>query len=832
MRSYLFGILLVINMLASGLSHAQNVPVEELFARYRSALSEQNFERAAQLALQLAERYENDKNTDYAIEYYLKAAEHFSKTSDRIREAGSYQKAGLLDHGQGDFLVAIFSYNKALGAYRTADQKRPYNQVLIQIGDSFVGDRKYKEAANSYVRAAKMAQDNQFPDLELDAYEKLYQVFEKMGNKDQALIYYRKFTEAAANIRSEDLAKAREKTNQVQESLMATEANLNRMQSLLRSKEEELKSSQEEKRMMEELNRLKQVEIEALERERRLKDLELKESAQREETQRLLRNLSLVAIVLGAIFIAWLISEGRRRKRVNRQLRIQTNEIIRQKEEIEQQKEQLELVNTDLQQRQQMILAQKAEIDKIVVSLEQANREITEQKEELELQKSEVERSYDNIRTISLIGQQITATLDAEDLMRVIHSNISRFMEVSVFAFGYWEPGRSSLRFSGIDETGTPFQPFEIAVSEGEQEENPGHPAVKALKKGVQVLIADLRTSRKYPERTKFFATAPQPSLSAVFLPLIAKDEKIGVMTVQSYQAAAYNRFHISMLQTLASYASIALQNISSFRQLEEAKHTIELNNRSILDSIRYAERIQRAILPNEQVLSARFPESFVLYRPKDIVSGDFYWFRSSEKQSILAVADCTGHGVPGAFMSMIGSILMEEVINQTHAHDPAIILQELHRGIRYALQQQQKTNEDGMDVCLCMFEENGQPGKTLVKFAGAKRPLFVVSNGEVQQIGGDRKSIGGRQVEPVRQFTPQQFWLNKGDTIYLTTDGFADQNNPRNEKFGVDRFRELLASVASLPLPEQKHTLEVTLDTYQKGRPQRDDITVIGVRI
>ena len=306
----------------------------------------------------------------------------------------------------------------------------------------------------------------------------------------------------------------------------------------------------------------------------------------------------------------------------------------------------------------------------------------------------------------------------------------------------------------------------------------------------------------------------------------------IGVLTVQSFLANAYNRFHVSILQTIASYTSIALQNVNAFTQLDDAKKTIESKSRNILDSIRYAERIQNAVLPNVGSVTKHFAENFILYKPKDIVSGDFYWFRGTDKYAIVIVADCTGHGVPGAFMSMIGSILFDELINRKRLLDPAKILHELHIAVRNSLQQQTTSNTDGMDVCLCYVTKGEKANTKDITFAGAKRPLYVVKSGEFEQVGGDRKSIGGRQREAERIFTNKTLTLSKGDMIYLTSDGYADQNDEGNNKYGNKKFKETLAQIANLSTEEQNTFLSNELKTFQGSKSQRDDITVIGFKM
>ncbi len=271
----------------------------------------------------------------------------------------------------------------------------------------------------------------------------------------------------------------------------------------------------------------------------------------------------------------------------------------------------------------------------------------------------------------------------------------------------------------------------------------------------------------------------------------------------------------------------------------EQIRHQSELlheKNEQILDSIRYAQTIQESILPIPEVLSVALPEHFVIYRPCHIVSGDFYWCYRGRGKVVLAVVDCTGHGVPGAFMSMIGGSLLRGVVVEKEVSDPALILEYLNTGVRETLQQtaDRLGAQDGMDVCLCVFdEETGD-----VSFAGAKRPLYVVHTGndgsepELVEVKGDRMSIGGRQKEGSRSFTKRLLPVQPGDMVYLTTDGYSDQNGKSGKRFGAEPLKSLLRKVAPEGTAGQRHILESELDAHQGEEKQRDDITVVGVRI
>jgi serine phosphatase RsbU (regulator of sigma subunit) len=267
---------------------------------------------------------------------------------------------------------------------------------------------------------------------------------------------------------------------------------------------------------------------------------------------------------------------------------------------------------------------------------------------------------------------------------------------------------------------------------------------------------------------------------------------------------------------------------------LEETYRIIQLKNNKITDSIRYARTIQTAVLPEERALNNAFREHFVIYRPKDVVSGDFYWLLPFQNRQFLAVVDCTGHGVPGAFMSMIGHTLLYRIIKLKGIFSPAQILSTLHNEVRVVLRQRYTSNVDGMDVCLCVLEkmdEHNDLSPHKITFAGAKLPLYYVTNDSLEILEEDRKAIGGIQSQ-VRMFTNKEVILQAGDTLYLRSDGIVDQNNVKRKKFSETQFSKIIEKNAHLPMKEQRTMLEEALEKHQEGTEQRDDITVLGIRL
>ncbi len=265
-------------------------------------------------------------------------------------------------------------------------------------------------------------------------------------------------------------------------------------------------------------------------------------------------------------------------------------------------------------------------------------------------------------------------------------------------------------------------------------------------------------------------------------------------------------------------------------REIKDKNSALEEQNRKITDSIRYALTIQEAMLPEDGRFSSFFDEHFIIYRPKDIVSGDFYWLNRSEDKTLIAVVDCTGHGVPGAFMSTIGTDLLNEIVNEKHITDPSSVLEMLHQGVYKRLRQGETNNRDGMDVCFCTIQKAGEDHFD-VTFAGAKRPFYYTENQTLKKFSGDSKYIGGIR-QHIQAFTNHQVRLPKGSILYLTTDGYIDSPDPERKKFGSARFQDLLDQIQSYPLSEQKTLLLDTLKAHRQDTRSRDDITIVGIKL
>jgi PAS domain S-box-containing protein len=256
----------------------------------------------------------------------------------------------------------------------------------------------------------------------------------------------------------------------------------------------------------------------------------------------------------------------------------------------------------------------------------------------------------------------------------------------------------------------------------------------------------------------------------------------------------------------------------------------IQSKNKKINDSINYAKRIQNAILPDTHIIRQALPDSFILYKPRDVVSGDFPWFVQRGENIFIAAVDCTGHGVPGALLSLIGYFLLNDIIRSRQVTDPGTILDLLDEGVTETLRQDQDNSatKDGMDIALCKINTKTRT----VEYAGAHRPLYVMKNGALEEIKGDRSPIGGGMSKNKTSFTTSKIKLNKGDSVYFSSDGYPDQFGGQEvRKFGSKRLRQLIEQTHHLSSHEAARVFDQQWEEWRGDQKQTDDVLMIGVK-
>ena len=449
---------------------------------------------------------------------------------------------------------------------------------------------------------------------------------------------------------------------------------------------------------------------------------------------------------------------------------------------------------------------------------EQLEEKVAARTQEIQEKAYELENSYHNVTILSRIGQELTATLNIDDVFNRLYSYVNDLMDATIFGVDIYYPDRQVIEYKLNIERNQRLPSEVIPMTE---EDNF---SVWAIKNKKEVFINDINTEySKYIKNYTLSTIEGEKPISMIYIPLIIEDKVLGVMTVQSFGKDVYTKQHLEIMRTLASYTSIALDNASAYNE-------IETTNLKITQSIRYAKRIQDAILPDEELVRKHFDEYFILYHPRDIVSGDFYWFTEAGDLLIMIVVDCTGHGVPGAFMTMMGNDLLNQIVIENEITSPEYIIAELDKKVIKNLDSSQEKRNDGMDIAITVIDRHKQE----IYFSGAKLPMYLVHKGVLEQFNGSIFPVGSQQFKGDKNFEKRTISYNKGDIMYLFSDGFQDQfgGGDKRTKYTIKRFRHFLSEMHEMSLSEQKDILEKELIYWQNGNKQTDDILVLGLRL
>lgn len=455
----------------------------------------------------------------------------------------------------------------------------------------------------------------------------------------------------------------------------------------------------------------------------------------------------------------------------------------------------------------------------------QQNEEILQQNERLEEQQRLVKRAYKNVSLLSEVGKQITSHLSVEIITEMVYESINELLDASVFSIGIHNKEENTLEFVNAKEKGETL-PFHTTSLNDEN-----LPAYCFNKKS-EIKIDDLQKEYKiYIPSHEIEIIEGEIPESLIYVPIIYKEDTIGVLTVQSFEKSSYNENHLHIIRNVAVYAAIALVNAKSFQQIEEQNKAISIQNQNITASINYASRIQRAMLPPIRDIKNAFNEAFVFWLPRDVVSGDFYWFTQMKGKTFIAAVDCTGHGVPGACMSMIGSDMLNHVVLGKKITDPAMILLYIHEQVSLTLRQSETQNQDGMDMALCVYDHDTK----ILSFAGAKNPMYYVQDKKIKQIAGAKSPIGGRwnTDENDRIFETHTLQIEQPTTIFLCSDGYQDQfGGKKGKKLMKKKMKKLFVEIANLEDIQQKGMLEDYFFNWKGKEEQVDDVLVMGFKV
>ncbi|NUM50323.1 MAG: SpoIIE family protein phosphatase [Flavobacteriales bacterium] len=339
-----------------------------------------------------------------------------------------------------------------------------------------------------------------------------------------------------------------------------------------------------------------------------------------------------------------------------------------------------------------------------------------------------------------------------------------------------------------------------------------------------QAIVIKQQTQYEY-EKQKALDDAEHEKQLAIEKEAKAKQKVItfatvgGLILVAIFLVFVFNRLQVTRKQ----------KNVIEEQKtvVEKAHHELEEKNKEIMDSITYAKRIQSAILPPTKLVKEYLRESFILYKPKDIVAGDFYWMEHKNGKILFAAADCTGHGVPGAMVSVVCNNGLNRSVREHGLTDPGKILDKTREIVIQEFEKSDEDVKDGMDISLCGLDLNN---KTL-SWSGANNPLWIIRNNEILEYKADKQPIG--KYAESKPFTTHQIQLGKGDSIYIFTDGYQDQfGGEKGKKFKAAKLRELLLSIQHEPMEKQRELIDQAFEAWKGSLEQVDDVCVIGVRV
>jgi transcriptional regulator with GAF, ATPase, and Fis domain len=463
---------------------------------------------------------------------------------------------------------------------------------------------------------------------------------------------------------------------------------------------------------------------------------------------------------------------------------------------------------------------------------ENLEEKVRERTQEVTKQKEEIEKSYHTVRQLSEIGLDITSLLSIDEILKQVYHHVNNLMDATAFGIGIVDTIRHRIEFRGALEKNQELPMFYHSLNDDARF------STWCYKTKGEVFINDYRKEyKKYVPEMKPSEAGDDPQ-SIIYLPIFVKETVIGVLTIQSFEKNAYTENHLNILKNLAVYIGIAIENSKSYTKIERQKEEIEKTSQKVTSSIKYAKRIQNAILPNRTLIKEILPDSFVFFKPRDIVSGDFFWFahKPEKKKLFVAAVDCTGHGVPGAFMSMIGNDLLNEAVNLLDIDSPDLVLTTMHDSVRKLLKQEESENRDGMDLAICMIDKE----RNVLEYAGAKNPLVYVRNNELFHIKGDKFPVGGHSLGEEeggkRIFNKHVIDLSDPNpaTFYIFSDGYQDQfGGTDGRKFMIKKLKDVFQEVYNQPMELQRKRLLNNLRDWMADEPmQTDDILVIGFRV
>ncbi|MBB6459855.1 GAF domain-containing protein [Flammeovirga kamogawensis] len=447
--------------------------------------------------------------------------------------------------------------------------------------------------------------------------------------------------------------------------------------------------------------------------------------------------------------------------------------------------------------------------------------ELQQQKQEVEANRDEIEQSYKNVQLLSDIGVTLSSSLSVDGVIETVYKNVHSLMDATTFGIGIYKHRKQQIEFRGAMEKGEKLPFFIHEMSDKTKLSS------IALIENKDIVISDITTEiYDYIDADEEIKTIGDMPFSIIYLPLRTKEKLIGVITVQSFKKNSYSELQVNLLKNIAVLSAIAIDNAVSYEKIERQKEELQSTSQKITSSIKYAKQIQSAILPNRTVIRNLLPDSFIFHKPKDIVSGDFFWFHQEGNRTFIATVDCNNNGVPGAMMSIIGTSLFREIVEIQGVTSPDEIIALMNQRLSIHLSPKTQEKENAIDISLCVIDKDAN----VMEFAGANTSLVRIANDKFYFIKGTPVSISSNSDNSTK-FKKHTFDLNDNATYYMYTDGYAQQIGGEDKKeFSNDQFLKLLNDNYKTDKSAQRTSIRRAFNDWMENElVQTDDVLVLG---
>ena len=726
--------------------------------------------------------YFDDKDYKKALNYYEKSMQFDEKSDNKKDIATSLNNIGIVQLKMGNFDAAIASCQKALDIYKKIKAPEKTANTLSNIGNAYRKKEDFIKAIEYYKDALKIRNDNNLKEGVVKSLYGLGRIELEQDNNDESISYFQESLDLAQKISYDhfislnyfSLSIANYNIKKYKEAFDDFKKYTD-LKGLIDANEidNQMAEMQSKYQSTQEIQKLRTKLSKADRYAKTLAENGRKEMAIKElelEQKNQSNKIQQMIIYGFSVFILLMIIAGSILLKMYKDKKKANIQLALQNEEIMQQKEEISAQRDNLKEHRDRLAYQ--------------NEEILQQKEEILAQRDKLEEINMELEKLSIVASETdnaVIIMDARGNFEWINQGFER-----LYGYDY-----DSL----IDTLGGNF------VNASSSDEAKKH--LELCMSTKSTVVYDSESKRK---------DGSQIWTQTTLTPILD-----------------YNKY----LTKIVAIDSDITELKKVEQEIKETNNQLEQRNIQIMDSITYAKKIQEAILPSMNLIKKNLPNSFIFFRPKDVVSGDFYWHIQKGNQIITAAVDCTGHGVPGAFMSMIGNTLLNEIVNKKGITSPAEILFELNKGVVFALNQGtdgDDSQDDGMDMSICSW--NKETNEAVLSLASHN--AYVITNNEIQNIDGDIYSIGGMfSNRPGIKFTNHTIKIERETTIYMFSDGYQDQfGGPRNKKFMAKQLKEMLLENHKLSMEEQEKVIAKRLDEWKGDRKQLDDILVVGLRL